>query len=436
MFLLRRPPRLRPPSASRILGQLPHSKPTPRSPPLSQSLPSKPQSRRWYSSSNKPPPEEEEIHQRIIPHNRNPYSPSSRQRNPYSYRTYNNDHYLRLQAAEPLRPPSKITTTTIILIATTSGLLFYFANLETVPISNRTRFNVYSPDSPTLQSVARMSYKTLLIELQDQGAHLLSDWDPRTLRVKRVMQRLIPFSGMAGGRDQDWEIFVIDAPNQANAFVLPGGKVFVFSGILNLARSDSALATVLGHEIAHNVAGHFGERLSQDIGKNILLFSLMLLGGVIGIGPLIAGWFGTSVIDVAFGNPMSRLQETEADYIGLMMMSEACFDPREAVGFWGRMEAVARGGGGGGGEVPEWASTHPSNVNRIKKIQEWLPEAMRKREGSDCSTTGSTAEAFRRALETGGFIVMGWYLRYESTLIRISPITGGNGGDTNITKSK
>lgn len=408
MFLLRRPPRFRP---SRIFSHVPHQKPTPRSPPPPPPPPSSPQflhsypQPRWHSTKP-PPPEEEEIHQRIIPHKRNPYNPSNN-RNPYSYRTYNNDHYIRLQAAEPLRGPSKITTTAVIAIATTAGLLFYFANLEKVPVSNRTRFNVYGPDSSTLKSVAEMSYKRLLIELQDQGARILPEWDPRTVRVRRVMQRLIPFSGM--GANQDWEIFVIDAPNQANAFVLPGGKVFVFSGIMNLARGDSALATVLGHEIAHNVAGHFGERLSQDIGKNILLFSLMLLGGVIGIGPLIAGWFGTSVIDITFGNPMSRLQETEADYIGLMMMSEACFDPRDAVGFWGRMEMVGqREVARGGVDVPEWASTHPSNANRIKKIQEWLPEAMRKREDSDCSTTGSTADAFRRALETGGFIIMGW----------------------------
>ncbi|KAK0745250.1 peptidase family M48-domain-containing protein [Apiosordaria backusii] len=411
MFLLRRPPRLRPPSLSRILPHLPHQKPTPRSPsrplfpPLTQTHTPIPRPR-WYSSTNKPPnPEDEEIRQRIIPHSRNPYAQDSRSR--FGYTPYNNEHYIRLQAARPLEGPSKITTSAVILIATTAGLLFYFANLETVPVSNRTRFNIYDPNSPTLQSVAEMSYKRLLIELQEQGARILPEWDPRTIRVQRVMERLIPFSGM--GADQDWEIFVIDAPNQANAFVLPGGKVFVFSGIMNLARSDSALATVLGHEIAHNVAGHFGERLSQDIGKNILLFSLMLLGGVIGLGPLIAGWFGTSLIDITFGNPMSRLQETEADYIGLMMMSEACFDPREAIGFWGAMDVMGRREVARGGvDVPEWASTHPSNANRVKKIQEWLPEAMRKREESDCSTTMSTADAFRRALERGGVAIMGW----------------------------
>ncbi len=140
----------------------------------------------------------------------------------------------------------------------------------------------------------------------------------------------------------------------ANAFVLPGGKVFVFSGILPLARNDSALAAVLGHEIAHNVADHVGERMSQAIGTNILLYSVVVLLGVFGLGPLLAHYAGSKALEIAFGNPMSRLQESEADYIGLMMMAQACYDPQEAAAFWARMEAASSG------EPPEWLSTHPS----------------------------------------------------------------------------
>lgn len=146
----------------------------------------------------------------------------------------------------------------------------------------------------------------------------------------------------------------MDDPRTANAFVLPGGKVYVFSGILNLARNDSGLATVLGHEIAHNLADHHGERLSQDIGASIVLWSLVILGGAFGLGTVIMHFFGSYFLNVAFGFPMSRLQESEADYIGLMMMAEACYDPREAVGFWARMEMAT------GQEVPEWMSTHPT----------------------------------------------------------------------------
>jgi predicted Zn-dependent protease len=188
-------------------------------------------------------------------------------------------------------------------------------------------------------------------ELEQKGVRVLPGWDPRTVRVKRVMARLVPFSGMV---DEDWEVFVVNDDSTANAFVLPGGKVFVFSGILGIARNDSGLATVLGHEIAHNLADHHSERLSQDVGASIVLYSLVILGGVFGLGPLIMHFFGGRFLDVAFGFPMSRLQESEADYIGLMMMAEACYDPQEAASFWARMERAS------GQEVPEWMSTHPT----------------------------------------------------------------------------
>ncbi|KAK4244924.1 peptidase family M48-domain-containing protein [Corynascus novoguineensis] len=307
----------------------------------------------------------------------------------------------RLREAKPLihwrgfRTLNTPSTYTVVVVAITGALIFYFSNLETVPVSGRTRFNVYSPES--VKKAGEMEYKRLLWELEQKGVRLLPDWDPRTVRVKRVMARLIPFSGMQG---ENWEVYVVDDPHTANAFVLPGGKVFVFSGILGLARNDSGLATVLGHEIAHNLADHHGERLSQDIGASIVLWSLVILGGAFGLGPFIMHFFGSRFLDVAFGFPMSRLQESEADYIGLMMMAEACYDPREAATFWSRMEKAA------GQEVPEWMSTHPTNMSRIKKIQEWLPQAMEKRAQSDCSTTSSFADRFRDALRTGQAIIL------------------------------
>ncbi|CCC10141.1 hypothetical protein SMACR_02719 [Sordaria macrospora] len=269
-------------------------------------------------------------------------------------------------------------------------IIFYFINLETVPVSGRTRFNIYS--RKRVVEAGELSYRRLLYDLEQQGVGVLPDWDYRTQRVKRVMAKLIPFSGM---RDEKWEIFVIDDPHTANAFVLPGGKVFVFSGILHLARTDSQLATVLGHEIAHNVADHVGERMSQNIGVNILLYSLVVLTGIFGVGALIAQFGGAWALNTAISNPMSRKQESEADYIGLMMMAEACYDPREAVTFWERMDRKTQE------KVPEWMSTHPSHSNRIEKIQDWLPEALEKRERSDCRTTASFADLFRQALLNG-----------------------------------
>ncbi|KAF3344458.1 Oryzin [Verticillium dahliae VDG1] len=183
-----------------------------------------------------------------------------------------------------------------------------------------------------------------------------------------------------------------------NAFVLPGGKVFVHSGILRATRTEAGLAAVLGHEIAHNMASHVGERMSGSIGINILLYSFYALSYAIPGGIFLIHSLGGGLLDMVFSMPMSRMQESEADYIGLMLMAEACYDPREAVGFWQRMEAASRSQGE---EVPELMSTHPSNQHRIEKIQSWLPQALEKFQISDCQGTSAFADAFRRALERG-----------------------------------
>lgn len=111
-----------------------------------------------------------------------------------------------------------------------------------------------------------------------------------------------------------------------------------------------------------------------------------------GIWSFVGGFY---LQDIFFNLPMGRKQESEADYIGLMMMAEACYDPRAAVGFWQRMERISKMGGE---EVPEMLSTHPSNEHRIAKINGWMPEAMQKNAESDCKTTAAYADHFRRRL--------------------------------------
>ncbi|KAH6845074.1 peptidase family M48-domain-containing protein [Chaetomium sp. MPI-CAGE-AT-0009] len=376
------PPRLQPVVPTRWLR--PHTRPTP------------PKLHHPSSNTTNPHPQQ---HQQRRSYNYDPNGNGNRRppRPPPAAYTDPAHREAQLRAAKPLvhwrgfRALHTPSTYTVILVAAGGALTFYFANLETVPVSGRTRFNAYGAGS--VRKAGDMEHRRLLWELEQQGVGLLPEWDWRVVRVRRVMERLLPFSGMQG---EEWEVCVVDDPRTANAFVLPGGKVFVFSGILGVARSDSALATVLGHEIAHNLADHHGERLSQDIGASIVLYSMVILGGAFGLGPLILHFFGSRFLDVAFGFPMSRLQESEADYIGLMMMAEACYDPQEAVSFWARMERAT-----GQGEVPEWMSTHPANTNRIKKIQEWLPEAMEKRAQSDCTSTTAFADLFKQALRTG-----------------------------------
>jgi metalloendopeptidase OMA1, mitochondrial len=200
-----------------------------------------------------------------------------------------------------------------------------------VPVSGRTRFNCFS--EAQVREVSEMQGNRVIYEVEQSGGRFLPQWDPRTLLVERVMRRLTPVSGLP---DEKWQVRVIDDVKTANAFVLPGGSVFVFSGLLRVARDESEIAAVLGHEIAHNLAEHFAERMTQSIGQNILLGSVVLLLAVTPAAFVVANYFGGQFLDLLFSRPMSRIQESEADYIGLMMMAEACYDPRKAVDFWVR----------------------------------------------------------------------------------------------------
>jgi metalloendopeptidase OMA1, mitochondrial len=141
---------------------------------------------------------------------------------------------------------------------------------------------------------------------------------------------------------------------------------------------------VLGHEIAHNVAHHSAERMSQAL-------PLMGIAFLISYFLQIDMGFSKQILDLTFSLPGSRKQESEADYIGLMMMAQSCYDPQQAVGLWERMEKAEKSGGGGA--PPQWLSTHPSNHNRIGQIQGWLSEAELKRQDGNCESTLNYGEA-------------------------------------------
>ncbi|MCJ1438896.1 hypothetical protein MMC27_008286 [Xylographa pallens] len=234
----------------------------------------------------------------------------------------------------------------------TVGFIGY--NIETVPVSGRRRFNWVSPAQE--EEMGKQQYEQVLQEFQRQ---LLPRWHPQTMMVHRVLERLIPASGLEG---QAWEVHVIDDEEQMNAFVIPGGKVFVFSGLLPICDGEDGLATVLGHEIAHNVAHHAAENYSR--------LSLVLpLAYLVSFIYDVSGNLTFTLLDYAYNKPGSRKQESEADYIGLMMMAQSLFDPGAAVELWQRMEKANQVA------IPQFLSTHPSNHNRIAKIQEWLPKA-------------------------------------------------------------
>lgn len=114
-------------------------------------------------------------------------------------------------------------------------------------------------------------------------------------------------------------------------------------------------------------------------------------------GGFSANVLGRLALDFGITRPASRKQESEADYIGLMMMAQACYNPEAAVGLWQRMQQAETN------EIPEWTSTHPSNANRVQRIQEWLPKALAKRNESECGATTNYAYSFNNALQKGGF---------------------------------
>jgi predicted Zn-dependent protease len=195
------------------------------------------------------------------------------------------------------------------------------------------------------------------------------DSGPELEMVKRVASRLASATGTPGA-DFDWQVSLIRSP-QVNAFCLPGGKIVVYVGILPITQNETALATVLGHEMAHATSRHGSQRvLQQNLAQTALTGVAMSLSDMdydkqrAVMGALGAGTqFGVLM-------PFSRKDESEADAIGLLYMARAGYDPRESIGFWQRMENV------GGPQPPEFLSSHPSHGTRIQQLQAEMPRAL------------------------------------------------------------
>lgn len=193
---------------------------------------------------------------------------------------------------------------------------------------------------------------------------------PEFEMVKRVTNRLATATG-AAGKNFDWQVSLI-RDNQVNAFCLPGGKVVVYTGIIPVAQNEAALATVLGHEMAHATSRHGAQRVfEQNLAQTAMTGVAISLSsedynkqraimGALGAG----AQFGVLM-------PFSRKHESEADAIGLIYMARAGYDPQESIRFWQRMEHA-----GDGRQPPEFMSTHPSHGTRIQQLEAEMPKAM------------------------------------------------------------
>ena len=169
-----------------------------------------------------------------------------------------------------------------------------------------------------------------------------------------------------------WEFNTINDAKVINAWCMPGGKVVVYTGLLPVTQSETALAIVMGHEIAHSVAKHGNERMSQAMVQQM---GGMALEAAISQKPqetkdlfMLSYGVGSELGAVL---PWSRQQETEADKYGLIFAAMAGYDPREAIPFWQRMSEA------GGGSPPEFLSTHPSDETRMRKLKQFMPEALK-----------------------------------------------------------
>jgi predicted Zn-dependent protease len=169
----------------------------------------------------------------------------------------------------------------------------------------------------------------------------------------------------------DWEYILIDNKKIKNAWCMPGGKIAVYSGLLEVTKNENGLAAVMGHEIAHAVAKHSIERASRGVVINVATqITDLISGGKLSTVNRTTGMNTVGLLtQMGILNPFNRKQETEADYLGLIFSSLSGYDIRETVKVWERMKEANKGK-----TPPEFLSTHPSSENRIKKINEWMNE--------------------------------------------------------------
>jgi metalloendopeptidase OMA1, mitochondrial len=180
-------------------------------------------------------------------------------------------------------------------------------------------------------------------------------------RVQTVGRRI---AAVSGHPEWDWQFTLFDNP-EPNAFALPGGKVGVYTGLFKVAQNDAQLAAVMGHEVGHAIARHGAERMSHGI---LAQLGGVAVGAATGSQAMVDLYSQAATLGVIL--PYSRGQESEADEIGLMLMAEAGYDPREAIKLWQNFEALS------GERPPEFLSTHPAEGTRIERLQELMPEAL------------------------------------------------------------
>lgn len=243
-----------------------------------------------------------------------------------------------------------------------------------VPFTGRRQLSLISSQQVLALSLQQYNdfLNTAAVERGTANAEMVNRVGTRIANAVETFYRSNGFESEL--KDFDWE-FNLVRDNSVNAFAMPGGKIVVYTGLLPITQNEETLAVVVGHEVAHVIAQHSAERISQQVA---LQYGGAIAGGLLGSSA------GAQIGQQVFGIgaqlgvmlPYARKQEYEADEIGLIVMALAGYNPQVAVPFWQRMSQ------NGGASAPEFMSTHPSDANRIARIQKVMPNALQYYKGA------------------------------------------------------
>ena len=250
----------------------------------------------------------------------------------------------------------------------------YFLNsCGTVPITERKQLTIY-PESVINRQAAK-AYDNLKnskkIKLITKGKDLNNIIDIG----EKISKSVSIFFKNENKEDPtssfDWEYILIDNKKVKNAWCMPGGKIAVYTGILDVSKNTNGLATIMGHEIAHAVAKHSVERMSAAMAVNVTtqIADIFTGGKISQTRNTVGRATGMDVLQLGLMNPFGRKQETEADYLGLIFSSLSGYNIKESTELWKRMKEAHKGK-----EPPQFLSTHPSSDNRIKNLKNWIPK--------------------------------------------------------------
>lgn len=235
------------------------------------------------------------------------------------------------------------------------------AGCTTVPVTGRSQLNI-------LPQAQEMQLGFSEFEKMKKQVPVSKDAQARAL-VEKVGRRIAQVAG-PDMPDAQWE-FVVFESKEANAFCLPGGKVGIYTGILPITRDEAGLATVIGHEVAHAVARHGGERITAAMGLQALGVGVGIAAKESQYRELIAAGYGMGS-KLAVALPHSRSTEAEADEIGLQYMARAGYPPEAAIGFWERFGEYNRARGG---DTAWFLRTHPTDQQRVANLRRLMPKA-------------------------------------------------------------